>query len=229
MQRTDYRINYENFLTTRPLNVKFKRCKYGIPELWKTKLTIEKASFSEILNIRNLSTKSNISNRIVSCFAYDSELETIWRNPFSKLKTLRQTLAVLTPDFSVTPSMTKAQIINSTFKNRWMGCFYQQYSIDVIPTVSWAEPWTYSICFQGLVQGNPIAVSTIGVEDKKMFLSGYNYLIKKKKPKYVICFGKMINGMKGNLICFDYEEAFMPNKNYEQLSFIDVSRLQRIE
>ncbi len=58
MKRTEYRINYENFPNTRPLNAKFKRCKYGISELWETKLTIEKASFSKILNIRYLSTKT---------------------------------------------------------------------------------------------------------------------------------------------------------------------------
>ncbi len=45
---------YENFLTTRPLFAKFKKGKYGIPELWQTKLSIEKASYANVLNYRNL-------------------------------------------------------------------------------------------------------------------------------------------------------------------------------
>lgn len=119
--------------------------------------------------------------------------------------------------------MNEAQVINSTFKNRWLGCFYQQYSIDVIPTVSWAEPRTYSICLEGIPEGNPIAISTLGIDDKHMFLNGYNYVCLEIKPKYIICFGKIINGMKGNMISFDYNESFMPKLKNEQLHFIDVT------
>lgn len=125
--------------------------------------------------------------------------------------------------------MKEAEVIYNTFKNRWMGCFYQQMSIDIIPTVSWAEKWTYQICIQGIPMGNPIAVSTIGVKDKIMFLDGYNYFLKKLKPAYVICYGKIIKGMKGNVICFDYNEAFMPNKEYEQLKLFKYSRLIEIK
>ncbi len=223
------KLDYENFLVSRPLFAKFKRGKYGIPQLWETKLSIERASYAKVLNYRNLSTKNEINDRIIECFAYDSQLETIWRNPFSNIKRLRKALVVLTPDFSITPSMSEAQVIASTFKNRWLGCFYQQYSIEVIPTVSWAESWTYSICLEGIPEGNPIAISTLGIDDKNMFLEGYNYVCKIKKPRYVICFGNIIKGMKGNIISFDYEESFMPKKENEQLYFIDVTRLQKID
>lgn len=223
-----HNIDYENFLVARPLWAVFDEGRYGIPQIWNTSLSKENASYSKILNFKNLTTKSNITNFIIENFAYDYDLETIWRNPFSKLKRLRKTLAVLTPDFSITPTMKKAQVIANTFKNRWIGCFYQQYSIDVIPTISWAQKWTFPICSQGIPLYNPVAISTIGVVDKEMFLSGYNYFMNKIKPKYVICYGKIIKGMYGDIICFSYEEAFMPNKRYEQLSLFDVSRLNVI-
>ncbi len=221
--------NYENFLVTRPLWAFFGKDKYGIPKMWKPKLTMEKAAYSDLLNMRNLSTKVNIENRIVENFAYDSQLETLWKNPFSKLKRLRKALAVMTPDFSITPSMQEAQVINNTFRNRWMGCFYQQESIDVIPCVSWAEDWTFDICVQGIEKKSPIAVSTLGVKDIRMFLDGYHYFLEKIQPDYILCYGKRIKGMTGNIISFSYEDAFMPNRYGQQLRLFEVSRLSVIK
>lgn len=218
-------LNYEKFLVSRPLFAKFEYTKFGIPIMWETKLKLINAQRVDILSIKNLNAKTNCANKIIECFSFDYYLDSLWRNPFSKTHYLRNSVAILTPDFSISPEMKEAEVIYNTYKNRWMGCFYQQFGIDVVPTVSWAEKWTYRICSLGIKNGNPIAVSTIGIKDKSMFLNGYNYFLKKIKPKYILCFGKMIKGMKGNIICFDYEEAFMPNKFYEQLKLFECSRL----
>lgn len=216
---------YERFLTTRPLWANFEKGMYGIPVMWKPTLTIEKASYADILNYRNLSAKAPLSNTIISNFAFDSSLETVWRNPFSYLPRLRESLAVTTPDFSITPAMNEAQIINNTFRNRWMGCFWQQNYIDAIPTVSWAEKWTYSICIQGITKGSPFAVSTIGVSDIAMFLDGYLFFLNQIQPPFIICYGKPIPGMTGEIIAFDYSEAFMPAKIGQQERLFIPSRL----
>lgn len=221
-------LNYEKFLVARPLWAKFESGKYGIPIMWNTELSMEDASYTNIIGYRNVSNKNRPNGYIVENFAYDYELETIWRNPWSRISLLRSAFAVLTPDFSVSPEMNEAQIINSTFKNRWLGCFWQQNYIDAIATLSWAEPWTYDICLIGIPYKSPIAVSTIGVKDKSMFLDGYKYCYEAIKPEYVICFGKPIEGMFGNLIVFDYEESFMPQK-VEQMKLFVPSRLTKFE
>lgn len=224
----NHNLNYEKFLVTRPLWAKFEEDEFGIPIMWKTKIDIRNASYLNILNFKNLSVQKDISNYLVSCFMFDFELETIWRNPYSKLQKIRKAAVILSPDFSISPGMREAQVIENTFKNRWLCCFYQERFIDAIPTVSWAEEWTFKICAKGIPYGNPIAISTIGIKDKQMFINGYDYFMKTINPEYVICFGKPIEGMSGNLICFDYNEGFMPNKKFEQLKLFVSSRLIEI-
>ena len=219
-------LNYENFLVTRPLWASFEESRDGIPMMWGSRIAEETAAYADMLNIGNLSTRKPLNNTIIEGFQYDSKLESLWRNPYSKLHALRKCLSVLTPDFSITPSMNKAQVLYNTYRNRWMGCFLQQFSIDSIPSVSWAKPWTYDICIQGIPKGNPIAVSTIGSIDTEMFLEGYDYFMDNIKPAYVICYGKPIIGMRGRLIRFDYEDAFMPNRNGEQMRLFPLSRLE---
>ena len=123
-------LNYENFLVNRPLWASFEKDQYDIPRLWKTKMSKKKAAESDILNSRNLSTKMNLTSKIIENFAYDYDLEAIWRNPFSKLAKLRKTACVLTPDFSVTPSMGKAQVIENTFKQKQMDWMFLSTGIN---------------------------------------------------------------------------------------------------
>ena len=220
--------NLENFLTNRPLFARFESAKYGIPILWKSKLNIDNASLSNIINFTNIKNR-DISNDIVECFSFDYKLNPLWNKPFKKIAEFKSARAVLTPDFSITSSMKEAQIIENTFKNRWLGCFYQQYSIDVIPTVSWGEKNTYDICSQGLVKYNPLAISTVCANDKKVFLKGFKYFINKFEPEYIICYGKIIEGMYGKIIQYDYEDVFSKNKKHEKIKLFDIPRLIEIQ
>lgn len=224
----NHNFNYEKFLVTRPLWAKFEEGKFGIPKMWRTKIDKERASFLNILKFKNLYVSKDLSNTLISNFSFDYDLDIIWRNPYSKIDKLRKSAVVLSPDFSISKGMREAQVIENTFKNRRLCCFYQEWFVDVIPAVSWAEEWTYEICFEGIPYGNPIAISTIGVEDKDMFLKGYNFCINKINPEYIICFGKPINGMTGSLIVFDYTEGFICNKNYEQFELFLYTRLIEI-
>ncbi len=76
---------------------------------------------------------------------------------------------------------------------------------------------------------SPIAVSTLGVKDIRMFLDGYHYFLEKIQPDYILCYGKRIKGMTGNIISFSYEDAFMPNRYGQQLRLFEVSRLSVIK
>ena len=60
------KLDYENFLVSRPLYAHFKRGKYGIPVLWETKLSIERASYAKVLNYRNLSTKMRLMTELLN-------------------------------------------------------------------------------------------------------------------------------------------------------------------
>ena len=57
-----------------------------------------------------------------------------------------------------------------------------------------------------------------------MLMEGYRYFLDKLHPDYVICYGKPLPGMTGDLILFSYEEAFPPSKKGVQEELFEVSR-----
>lgn len=200
--------NYRVYLTTRPLFSRFDREK-GMPVIRKKNPRSMDATRGEFLNFSNLN-KANESS-IILMFHEDERLNTLWKHPLKYIDKFRRCMAVLTPDFTVQKGMDLPLVAFNVYKNRWLGCTYQQYGINVIPTVSWADSESYDVCFSGFERNAIVAVSTLGCKgdsERKDFVNGYNALLERKSPSLVICFGGLISGMKGKVLPVAYNEGF---------------------
>lgn len=78
----------------------------------------------------------------------------------------------------------------------------------MIPDVIWGEPDTFSWCFDGVPKGGTVAVSSLGVEknpqwngkENNLFEQGYNEMLKRLEPETILFYGKLTDGLKGNII-----------------------------
>lgn len=88
------------------------------------------------------------------------------------------------------------------------------------------------ICFSGFERNSVIAVSTIGCrkpEEKKVFIEGYKELLKQKSPRLILCFGKIIEGMTGNILPIDYDEGFGIEDKFDFIPLFEISRILKVE
>ncbi len=176
--------------------------KYGMPLIKKQEIDINKI---ELLSY--LKTKTNDienTNKCIHFFTYDWNFENVYENPDTALEKLDQYYALLTPEFSTYKDMPLARQIDSVFKNRWCGAYWQKQGIKVIPTVSWGSIPCMDFCFDGIEKGSIVAVSTYTREDNKNgFMLGYNKMLEVIKPSAIICYGTPFPEMKGNIKSID--------------------------
>ncbi len=148
------------------------------------------------------------TDRIVHFFLDDYKFQVLYNDPEPRIEKLSKYRAVLSPNFSVYTEMPLAIKIYNTFRSRWCGAFMQSKGLKVIPTVAWGDPNTFWFSFDGIEKGSIVAVSTLGVrKEKSLFLQGYNELLRRIKPKVVICYGKAFEEMTGKIIEIDYAET----------------------
>ena len=153
-------------------------------------------------------------------FNYDQELLRLWNHPLKKVGLFQSFAAVCSPDFSVYPSMDINEIRHNIFMSRWLGKTWQNYGCKVIPTVVWALPDTYDLCFEGIEQGSVVAISTLGCHSNiDEFISGFKQMMVRINPSLIIVYGKMIKGMFGTFINFKYVDGF--KQKGEQLSLFN--------
>lgn len=148
------------------------------------------------------------ANSFVHFFLDDYKFEVIWNDPEPRLEKLSQYRGVLSPQFSTYYTMPVPLQIYNTFRSRWCGAYLQSKGFKVIPTVSWGLPQSYWYCFDGIEKGSVVAVSTLGVrKEKDFFLQGYSEMLRRLKPKAVICYNTPFDEMGGNIITVSYEET----------------------
>lgn len=176
---------------------------FEIPKIEKEEIKLENI---ELIGYDRLNEKE--TDKIVHFFLDDYKFEAIWNDPEPRVEKLKKYKAVLAPNYSIYTEMPLSLKVYNTFRSRWCGAYLQSKGIKVIPTVVWGEPNTFWFCFDGIAQGSVVAVSTLGVrKEKSLFMQGYNEMIRKVKPKAVICYGEPFEDMQGKIIPIDYAKT----------------------
>ena len=179
-----------------------KSGKYGMPLIKKQNIDLNKIELLSYLKTKNDDEENK--NKTIHFFTYDWNFEIVYEKPEQSLEKLDQYYALLTPEFSTYKDMPLARQIDSVFKNRWCGAFWQKQGMLVIPTISWGSYDCFDFFCDGVEEGSVVAVSTYTREDnKKGFMEGYEIMMEKIKPSAIICYGTPFEEMKGNIKAID--------------------------
>jgi len=133
------------------------------------------------------------SNMAVHFFLDDYRFESLWNRPAWSLDVLGHVGLALSPDFSLYRDMPVAMQIWQVYRNRWLGCFWQEHGIQVVPTISWSEP--HDFCYYGVEPGSIVAVSPVGVQDmlaRHLFRAGFQKMIDVLSPSAILSYGELI-------------------------------------
>ena len=172
--------------------------KYEFPIIKKQNIDVNKIKFLSYVDAKKDDNENK--NKTIHFFTYDWKFEKVYQNADEELEKLKQYYAVLSPDFSIFTNMPLALQIESIFKNRWCGAYWQSKGLKVIPTVSWGDEKSFHFCFDGIEEGSIVAVSTYYRENcEEEFMLGYNEMLKRIKPSMVLCYDEPFKEMQGNI------------------------------
>ena len=176
--------------------------KYGMPLIKKQDIDLDKIELLACTKTKHNDEENQ--SKTIHFFTYDWNFESVYEKPEELLERLDQYYALLTPEFSTYKDMPLARQIDSVFKNRWCGAFWQKQGMKVIPTVSWGSIPCLEFCFDGIEKGSVVAVSTYTREDNKDgFMLGYNKMLEIIEPSAIICYGTPFPEMKGKIKAID--------------------------
>ena len=100
------------------------------------------------------------ADRAVLCFyTYDHHFENWWSLPhFYTAKVLNAGIRMaVVPDFSIYGGQPRVVNLMNVFRAQWIGRYFQEAGIKVIPRLNWgfAESWDW--CFSGIPKNPPVA------------------------------------------------------------------------
>ncbi len=181
--------------------------KWGIPLIKNQELCTDDIKLVACSDTRANDNEEN-KKKGVHFFVDDYRFEGIYNNPERTLNRYFQYAFLLSPDFSTYADMPLWRQLESVAKNRWVGAYWQEQGLTVIPTISWSNARSYEFCFEGVEEGGTVAIGMIGCKTNKLgFMHGYNAMLEKIKPKNIIVLGTPFPDMQGNITPIDYRES----------------------
>ena len=178
--------------------------RWQLPFIRKQELDI---SNIELISIADAKYDDNEKNREkgVHFFVDDYRFESYYRDPERTLRKVSQYAFACTPDYSTYSNMQYWRQLESVAHSRWCGAYWQDQGVITVPTVSWSTPLSFEFCFDAIETGCIVAIGMIGCKHtKEEFLCGYNEMLNRISPSYIICFGTPFSEMEGNIVTVDY-------------------------
>jgi len=179
---------------------------YGIPMLKHT-------TAAEIDGLVPFNSAMPIENHACHFFLDDYRFERVWNRPSVYVPMLSRFPVVLTPDFSLYIDWPFSVNLWNVYRSRWLGRYWQEHGITVVPTVGWAGASSYTYCFQGIPPASTIALSPPDVRSEDVlyrFLAGYHEMLIQVRPLTIWSYGALpyqvrsmeVLGQKPNIIEF---------------------------
>lgn len=169
--------------------------KYDIPVILPEDISYEQVSASEIIPFNHALSTKNRSGKAVHFFIHDYQFNRVWNSPDKYIDILSDFDFVISPDFSIYSDMPEALRIYSHYKKHWCSAYWQEHGIKVIPNISWSDEKSFEWCFDGEPTGGIVAVSNMGCSEKtkwhKAFMRGYEKMIKRLQPSWIIFYGQV--------------------------------------
>ena len=175
--------------------------KYDIPEIQGM---YDVDDISDFIGWNYALKEKHPEDKAVHFFVDDYQFNRLWTNPDAYIEKLRRFQYVFTPDFSPYADFPKAVQVFNHFRKHWIGAYLQENGVRVIPTVTWSYPPSYDFCFDGEPKNSVVAISSVGCmkskRNKQMLIDGYNEMVKRLEPSYIIFYGNVPDECKGNII-----------------------------
>lgn len=99
---------------------------------------------------------------------------------------------VLSPDFSQYTDISRAERIFNAYRRQFIGAYWQQKGVKIIPTVGFDDENSYDYSIDCLENNTAVAISTVGIRtenEKKIFINGLNYLENIITPCLYVVYG----------------------------------------
>ena len=174
--------------------------KYDIPEISPV---YELPEIKEWIGFNYVLSDDNPEGKAVHFFIDDYQFERVWNNPNRYVDKLRQYAAVCSPDFSPYGDMPLATQIFNHYRKHWVAKYFQDRGVNIIPTIrSSTDERSLEFYLDGEPKEGIVIISSMWTnteETLEIFKKEYSKMYETLKPKKVFLYGKMIEGLEGDI------------------------------
>lgn len=157
---------------------------WGIPDVMPFNDNIDDIEWIPFWAIHKFRHKLNAIG--VHFFIHDYQFNQVWNRPDKYLNELKRCRAVCAPDFSQFTDMPKAMRLWQAYKKQWLTRYWQDYGINVIPTITWNLGDIEEFSLAGMPQQSILARGFACGGEHTTILNDLNEICKRLNPSKLL-------------------------------------------
>lgn len=167
--------------------------RWGFPDLLPQAFSLPNPL--ALMSYRTLETAGQrYADSLCHFFLDDYRFESVWTKPDTALHRIRGFWGALTPDFSLYTDWPLIIQQWNHYRSQWLGRYWQEQGLRVIPTVNWSTPESYGWCFTGIPPGQIVALAVPDVRNaavRRGFETGFNAMAATLQPSHLLVYGRL--------------------------------------
>ena len=167
--------------------------RWGVPDLLPQRFTLPESI--PLLSYRARDDQGQRhAQALCHFFLDDYRFESVWTKPDQGLSRVQRFHAILTPDFSLYADWPPIVQQWNHYRRQWLGRYWQEHGVKVIPTVNWSTPDSYAWCFAGIPTGQIVALAVPDLRQpttRRLFIAGYRAMRDALKPQRILIYGRL--------------------------------------
>lgn len=173
--------------------------RYNIPEI--APVLLDKCDFIGFNQAKRCPNPGDLG---VHFFLDDYQFFRVWTGVELYMPMLERFHCVCTPDFSLYTDFPLAVQVYNHYRKHWLGRYWQEHGLTVIPSISWSDEKSFDWCFDGEPVGGAVAISSVGTqkdnESRYLFNLGYTEMMARLKPSTIFFHGAIPKWCYGNIV-----------------------------
>ena len=180
--------------------------RYNIPEI--APVLLDKCDFIGFNQAKRCPNPGDLG---VHFFLDDYQFFRVWTGVELYMPMLERFQCVCTPDFSLFTDFPLAVQIYNHYRKHWLGRYWQEHGLTVIPSISWSDEKSLDWCFDGEPVGGAVAISSVGTqmdnESRYLFNLGYTEMMARLTPSTIFFHGTVPSWCYGNIVPIQAHQA----------------------
>lgn len=166
---------------------------WGFPDLAPAQFEITKER--KLLSYTHRDDQGNQHAKAICHFFLDDyRFESVCNKPDTGMNRVRRFWATLTPDFSLYTDWPVIVQQWNHYRSLWIGRYWQEHGVRVIPTINWSDWLSFEWCFLGFPRDSVVAIAVPDVRQaavQRLFREGFEKMLERLEPRQIIVYGKM--------------------------------------
>lgn len=177
--------------------------------------------------IDSTSGMRDVSKVVLSFYAWDTYFDSWWETPARYVtKVLNSKIKyAITPNFTQETHEPRVLSLNQLYKARWLGRFFQEAGLRIIPDVTWRDgdmDWLENVVLATLPKNLPLISMTLQNIDPKEVVGGIDHFKAQVRKVFevlqpqaaLIYMGKQAEALLDEVVPADLPVCAMPSRLY---------------